>query len=29
MSMTTSMNAEVGDVTHRNQPGPGFVPIGA
>jgi hypothetical protein len=28
-AMTTSMNAEIGDVTDRNRPVPGFVPIGA
>ena len=26
---TMSMNAVIGDVTHRNRPGSGFVPIGA
>jgi hypothetical protein len=29
LAMTTSMNAEIGDVTDRNRPGPGFVPIAA
>jgi hypothetical protein len=28
-AVTMSMNAVVGDVTDRNRPGSGFVPIGA
>ena len=28
-AVTMSMNAVIGDVTNRNRPGSGFVPIGA
>jgi hypothetical protein len=28
-AVTMSMNAAIGDVTNRNRPGSGFVPIGA